>query len=103
VYRYRNGQWSPRTLQGEHLDRVSRNAHFSEREEKYAVLLGSRLRSKVIFDKPFRLSDRQDPLKAVKLALRLDPNSPLSGYWWKHWFGDEETERLLELIEESYK
>jgi len=42
VYRYRNGNWLPRMPKGEHMDRVSKNVHFSESKEKYAILLGER-------------------------------------------------------------
>jgi len=101
VYHFDHGSWVPHAPQGKHLERISYNAHFLDSEEDYYVLLGEKERSRVMFDKPFRLSEKQDPLKSAKLALKLNQNKHYVSYWYHHWFENEETEDLLELIGKS--
>jgi len=83
-----------------HFDRVKKNAHETRGDRDYSIILGDKDRSRLLFNKPFRLSNGEDPYLEAKRILGL-PKRPLKGYWWKKWFDDKATNRLLQAISQQ--
>lgn len=99
VYVYKDGQWSPSPTSKDHTDRIDKNAHQQRGDSRYALLLGNHAKSKKFFHKPFRLTDRDEPVPEVKAALGLNQKRSFRGYWWKKWFGAEETTAMKRLVD----
>jgi hypothetical protein len=98
VYHFREGIWTPSSPRDDHLTRIRNNAHFRRNDPNYAVLLGNKAKSRIMFDKPSRISQGEEPTENTRLSLKLDPNSHYTGYWWKRWFENDENERFLKQI-----
>lgn len=81
------------------LTRIVKNAHHQRGDSKYDVVLGGP-KSELLFQNPVKISNEQDPLPWIKELLGL-PEQPLTGYWFKKWFGDQETRRFLLSVLES--
>jgi hypothetical protein len=99
VYRFLSAQSRDAMVQIipiEDLRRVTKNAHWLRRDERFDVVLGG-VGSELLFKTPYQISRGQDPLLPVKRALHL-PIKPLTGYWFKKWFGQSQTEALLHMV-----
>ncbi len=83
----------------EHALRVRNNAHWIREDPRFSVLLGEKAASKILFQKPIKISEAQDPLPGVKRALNFDLNRKYVGYWWKKWFDDRDTRAMLAYID----
>ncbi len=101
VYRYKSGKWFPGSISESDQFRIDNNAHALRRDDHYSILLGDKSSSKLLFQSPFRLSEKQTPTSENVQALRLGRDKELTGYWWKKWFDEKSTFRLLELISGS--
>ncbi len=97
VYKYRSQNWLPIPSKQDRL-RIDQNAHKLRGDAAFSILLGSKIRSKLMLEAPFRMSECQSPTEQVRVALRLGSEKHLVGYWWKKWFDSAPTEGLLELI-----
>lgn len=80
-----------------HRDRIMRNAHYLRGDWSYDIVLGSTNNSRLLFEDPLKISERQDPFKVFKECMEL-PQEPLKGYWFKKWFGDGPTRWLLAVV-----
>ncbi len=95
-YKHDSETWN-KSLRPDHADRIAKNAHEIRGDTYYAIILGDREKSHVLLNHPFRLSEGEDPYPLIKSALGF-PERSLRGYWYKKWFLDSETTKLLKLL-----
>lgn len=91
------GSWS-RDISPDHVNRISRNAHEKRGDTDYAMILGCKETSKLLFQYPLRVSNAQDAQLGVKEILRLPPNQPTRGYWFKKWLSNNATVKMLSSV-----
>lgn len=97
VYRVRDNVLDPPPLNGDDDGRVTANAHYLRRDYSFSVLLGDRALSRIFFDKPVKISKGQYPFREVSFLLDLSEHA--KGYWFKRWFNQEQTEKLLKMVQ----
>jgi hypothetical protein len=100
VYAKSEGVWD-RPVKTAHLERIAENAHEIRKDENYAIILGDKDSSKLLFSNPLRISLRQDPFDSIKTALGLPLAKRATGYWFKRWFQDRSTSNLLRIVRDN--
>jgi len=101
MYDKRKGSWIP-NIPPAHTCRISRNAHEKRGDTDYAIILGHKESSKLLFQHPFRVSKAQDVYPQIKQILRL-PDQPTRGYWFKRWLSNSITVNFLLKIIDANK
>ncbi len=96
VYAKSGGNWSS-PVRTSHLSRIIKNAHEIRGDQNYAIILGNKDHSKLLFSTPLQISLRQDPFHNIKIALGLPVEKEAIGYWFKKWFQNKETTALLRI------
>jgi hypothetical protein len=79
------------------VDRIRRNAHEERGDTDYAMILGHKGSSRLLFEHPLRISKAQDALREIKQIFRLRCATPTRGYWFKRWLDNNATVNLLLL------
>ncbi len=97
VYWKKQGTWN-KTIQKVHRERIASNFHESDGDPDYAVILGNLNTSRCLFKNPLRISRKQDPFDEFKTMLGM-PLKPATGYWFKKWFEDQATRKMLVRVE----
>ncbi|MHB2035188.1 MAG: hypothetical protein ACYCPW_00390 [Nitrososphaerales archaeon] len=98
IYKFSSNEWYPEISSAEDKIRIDQNAHKLRGDSAFSILLGVREKSRLLFQRPFRMSDAQKPIEEVRVVLGLDNKKQLVGYWWKKWFDGVETELFLKLL-----
>jgi hypothetical protein len=100
VYNKRDGVWD-KHLQDEHGGRIAHNAHELRGDLDYSIILGDLSKSRLLLQKPLRLTKGQDAYSQYKTILDLPVAKPTTGYWFKRWFGEKSTKALLRVISDD--
>jgi len=96
VYQKKNGLWN-KPIQRDHKSRIDANFHESHGDPEYAVIVGDQTKSQLLFNRPLRISEQQDPYNDIKVILGM-PSKRATGYWFKKWFDQQATRSLLKKV-----